>query len=138
MKRPPLQWPVRGALTDHEHPNLARWVFLAPDARDALPDWTAVAQRLRARAGLHPGAAGYRELESHLRRARAWLSVADGPPAARRRRCSCASASRFRSTMSTTSAADCVVLLGVFSPRKASWPGHFPYIVSQTKSGRPC
>lgn len=61
----------RGSLTHREHPNLVRWVFLAPDARDVLTDWTAVAQgllaRLRARAGRHPGVAGYRELESDLR-----------------------------------------------------------------------
>jgi transcriptional regulator with XRE-family HTH domain len=61
----------RGALTHGEHPNLVRWVFLAPDARDVLPDWTDVAQgllaRLRARAGRHPGAAAYAELEDDLR-----------------------------------------------------------------------
>lgn len=61
----------RGALTHGEHPNLVRWVFLAPDARDVLPDWTDVAQgllaRLRARAGRHPGVAGFAELEDDLR-----------------------------------------------------------------------
>lgn len=61
----------RGALTHSEQPNLVRWVFLAPDAHDVLPDWTDVAQgllaRLRARAGRHPGVAAYTELESELR-----------------------------------------------------------------------
>ena len=63
----------RGALTDHEGPNLVRWVFLSPDARDVLPDWGDVAQgllaRLRARAGRQPGVASFVELEDELRRA---------------------------------------------------------------------
>lgn len=61
----------RGSLTHSQHPNLVRWVFLAPDARDVLPDWTDVAlgllARLRARAGRHPGVAAYTALESDLR-----------------------------------------------------------------------
>lgn len=52
-------------------PRPVKWVFLAPDAREVLPDWTDVAQgllaRLRARAGRHPGAAAYTELENDLR-----------------------------------------------------------------------
>ncbi|MFJ7288446.1 helix-turn-helix transcriptional regulator [Curtobacterium sp. NPDC098951] len=63
----------RSALTHDGHPNLVRWVFLAPDAREVLPDWTEVAQgllaRLRSRAGRNPGSPAYRDLEADLRRA---------------------------------------------------------------------
>ncbi|NII41526.1 transcriptional regulator with XRE-family HTH domain [Curtobacterium flaccumfaciens] len=63
----------RGALKDDEHPNLVRWVFLSPDARDVLPDWTDVAQsllaRLRTRAGRQLGRTSFAELEAELRSA---------------------------------------------------------------------
>ncbi|KTR04639.1 hypothetical protein NS184_11295 [Curtobacterium luteum] len=62
----------RGALTHDEHPNLVRWMFLAADAREVLPDWTDVAQgllgRFRARAGRRPGDAAFTQLEDELRR----------------------------------------------------------------------
>jgi transcriptional regulator with XRE-family HTH domain len=58
----------RGALTDHEHPNLVRWVFLSPDAREVLPDWIDVAQsllaRVRTRAARQPARASFAELEA--------------------------------------------------------------------------
>ncbi|MFD1722340.1 helix-turn-helix transcriptional regulator [Amnibacterium endophyticum] len=60
----------RGA-TDLARPNLARWIFTSPTARDVLPDWTDVAQgvlaRLRANAGRHPGSPRFRLLEHELR-----------------------------------------------------------------------
>jgi transcriptional regulator with XRE-family HTH domain len=63
----------RGALTDHEHPNLVRWVFLSPDAREVLPDWIDVAQsllaRVRTRAGRQLARASFAELEAELRSA---------------------------------------------------------------------
>jgi len=63
----------RGALTDREHPNLVRWVFLSPDARDVLPDWTDVAQsllaRVRTRAGRQLARASFAALEAELRSA---------------------------------------------------------------------
>ena len=58
---------------DGPHPNLARWVFLDPMAREILPDWTVVAQgllaRLRANAGKHPGSPRFERLEHELRTA---------------------------------------------------------------------
>jgi transcriptional regulator with XRE-family HTH domain len=69
----------RGAAEDRS-PNLARWIFTAPNARDVLPDWSDVAQgvlaRLRANAGKHPGSPRFhlleRELRSHSPEADAW------------------------------------------------------------------
>ncbi|UFU15580.1 helix-turn-helix transcriptional regulator [Curtobacterium sp. C1] len=62
----------RAALTNDERPNLVRWVFLAADAREVLPDWTEVSQgllaRFRARAGRRSGVAAFAELEDELRR----------------------------------------------------------------------
>ncbi|WP_024803708.1 helix-turn-helix transcriptional regulator [Nocardia sp. BMG51109] len=52
-------------------PNLARWVFLDPEARRVLVDWEAVAQsvlaRLRANAGRHPGDDRFARLAGQLR-----------------------------------------------------------------------
>ncbi|WP_067896922.1 helix-turn-helix transcriptional regulator [Nocardia vaccinii] len=52
-------------------PNLARWVFLDPDARRILLDWTEVAQsvlaRLRTNAGRHPDDARFARLAAELR-----------------------------------------------------------------------
>ncbi|GHF38801.1 transcriptional regulator [Amycolatopsis bartoniae] len=61
-------------------PNLARWVFTSPFARDVLTDWELVARgllaRLRAAAGRHPGdplfAALVRELRAASPEADAW------------------------------------------------------------------
>jgi transcriptional regulator with XRE-family HTH domain len=57
--------------TQSARPNLARWIFTDPAARDALPDWQVVAQgllaRLRANAGKHPDSARFRQLEGELR-----------------------------------------------------------------------
>lgn len=57
--------------TDGPRPNLARWIFLDQIARDVLPEWPTVAQRLLARlrtnAGKHPGSPGFRRLEQELR-----------------------------------------------------------------------
>lgn len=54
-----------------DRPNLARWVFLHPEARDVLIDWTSVAQsvlaRLRANAGRHPGDERFTRLAARLR-----------------------------------------------------------------------
>lgn len=59
--------------TDSVHPNLARWIFTDPAARDALPDWPIVAQgllaRLRTNAGKHPGSPQFQRLEHELRTA---------------------------------------------------------------------
>ncbi|KQO62309.1 helix-turn-helix transcriptional regulator [Curtobacterium sp. Leaf261] len=56
-------------------PNLARWVFTEPIAREVLVDWSDVAQgllaRLRANAGRHPGSARFAALERELRGASA-------------------------------------------------------------------
>jgi transcriptional regulator with XRE-family HTH domain len=56
---------------DGERPNLARWVFTDPAAREVLLDWSVVAQgvlaRLRANAGTHPTSQRFRELEFELR-----------------------------------------------------------------------
>lgn len=56
---------------EETRPNLARWMFLRPEARTILPDWTVIAQSLlaslRANAGTHPGSARFRSLESELR-----------------------------------------------------------------------
>ncbi|MFF0628115.1 helix-turn-helix transcriptional regulator [Streptomyces sp. NPDC004296] len=56
---------------DTERPNLARWVFLDPDARHVLVDWEAVAQsvlaRLRTNAGRHPGDERFARLAEELR-----------------------------------------------------------------------
>jgi transcriptional regulator with XRE-family HTH domain len=58
---------------DVPHPNLARWVFLDPRAREVLPEWPTVAQgllaRLRTTAGKHPGSLRFRRLEEELRSA---------------------------------------------------------------------
>ncbi len=60
-------------VTDSVHPNLARWMFTDPAARDALPDWPIVAQgllaRLRTNAGKHPGSPRFQRLEHELRTA---------------------------------------------------------------------
>jgi transcriptional regulator with XRE-family HTH domain len=54
-----------------QRPNLARWVFTDPVARDVLVDWADVAQgllaRLRANAGRHPGSSRFAQLERELR-----------------------------------------------------------------------
>ncbi|MGF6883645.1 transcriptional regulator with XRE-family HTH domain [Nocardia sp. GAS34] len=51
-------------------PNLARWVFLDPAARDILVDWTATAQsvlaRLRTNAGRHPNDPRFARLTADL------------------------------------------------------------------------
>ncbi|MET4781811.1 helix-turn-helix transcriptional regulator [Glaciihabitans sp. UYNi722] len=56
---------------DAAKPNLARWIFTNPAARDALPDWPVVAQgllaRLRTNAGKHPGSPRFQRLERELR-----------------------------------------------------------------------
>jgi transcriptional regulator with XRE-family HTH domain len=56
---------------DTARPNLARWVFLHPEAREVLVDWTTVAQsvlaRLRANAGRHPGDRRFTRLVAQLR-----------------------------------------------------------------------
>ncbi|SEQ55876.1 helix-turn-helix transcriptional regulator [Microlunatus flavus] len=66
-----VRW-FRGAW-DGPAPNLARWVFTDPSAREVLPEWPLVAQgvlaRLRANAGRHPGSARFAELERELRAA---------------------------------------------------------------------
>ncbi|WP_216899329.1 helix-turn-helix transcriptional regulator [Nocardia alni] len=61
-------------LTDQSsssRPNLARWVFLDPAARQILVDWTEVAQsvlaRLRTGAGRHPGDERFTRLAADLR-----------------------------------------------------------------------
>jgi transcriptional regulator with XRE-family HTH domain len=57
--------------TQAPHPNLARWIFLDPRAREVLPEWPTVAQgllaRLRTNAGKHPGSPRFRRLEEELR-----------------------------------------------------------------------
>ena len=57
--------------TDGPRPNLARWMFLDPVARQVLPDWSTVAQgllaRLRTNAGRHPGSPRFARLEHELR-----------------------------------------------------------------------
>lgn len=59
--------------TERPQPNLARWIFTDPSAREVLPDWTLVAQgllaRLRANAGKHPGSPRFQLLEAELRTA---------------------------------------------------------------------
>ena len=59
--------------TEGTSPNLARWMFTDPIARDVLLDWSAVAQsmlaRLRANAGKHPGSPRFQRLEHELRTA---------------------------------------------------------------------
>lgn len=54
-------------------PNLARWIFTDPAARQGLPDWPIVAQgvlaRLRTNAGKHPGSPRFERLERELRAA---------------------------------------------------------------------
>ncbi|MGG2461386.1 helix-turn-helix transcriptional regulator [Streptomyces sp. RGM 3693] len=56
---------------DTDRPNLARWVFLDPDARHVLVDWETVAQsvlaRLRTNAGRHPGDERFTRLAAELR-----------------------------------------------------------------------
>ena len=69
-----------GGAADTHSPNLARWIFTDPNARDVLPDWSDVAQgvlaRLRANAGKHPGSPRFHllelELRSHSPEADAW------------------------------------------------------------------
>ena len=81
--------------TDGPNPNLARWMFLDPVARDVLPDWPVVAQgllaRLRTNAGRHPGSPRFRHLEHELRsispEANAWwprYDIATSQPGAKR------------------------------------------------------
>ena len=59
--------------TDRADPNLARWLFTDPVARDVLPDWPVVARgllaRLRSNAGKHPGSPRFQRLEHELRTA---------------------------------------------------------------------
>ena len=61
--------------TSTEHPNLARWMFTDPTAREILPDWPIVAQgllaRLRSNAGKHPDSPRFGRLEHELRTASA-------------------------------------------------------------------
>lgn len=74
----------RGA-ADDPRPNLARWVFTHPAAREVLLDWSEVAQgllaRLRGNAGRHPASPRFRRLEEELRgaspEADAWWSRYD-------------------------------------------------------------
>lgn len=60
-----------GAARTGRTPNLARWVFLDPGAREVLVEWTDVAQsvlaRVRAAAGRHRGEAAFTALERELR-----------------------------------------------------------------------
>ncbi len=60
---------------DGPNPNLARWMFTTPVARNVLPDWPVVAQgvlaRLRTNAGKHPGSARFQRLVRELRTASA-------------------------------------------------------------------
>lgn len=55
---------------DGERPNLARWLFCDPDAREVLPEWESVARdvlaRLRAAAGRYPDDPRYTELVEEL------------------------------------------------------------------------
>lgn len=71
-----LAWNAAAAATfrgaaDGPRPNLVRWVFLHPAAREVLPDWDEVAQsllaRFRANAGKHPGSARFRDVEREVR-----------------------------------------------------------------------
>jgi len=59
--------------TDGPNPNLTRWIFTNPLARDVLPDWSSLAQgvlaRLRSNAGKHPGSPRFQRLEDELRAA---------------------------------------------------------------------
>lgn len=59
--------------TDGPNPNLVRWMFLDPVARDVLPEWHIVAQgllaRLRTNAGRHPGSPRFQRLEQEIREA---------------------------------------------------------------------
>lgn len=59
--------------TTGAHPNLARWIFIDPNARAVLPDWPIVAQgvlaRLRTNAGKHPSSPRFQHLEHELRAA---------------------------------------------------------------------
>ena len=58
---------------DGERPNVARWLFCDPDAREVLPEWEFVAQdvlaRLRAATGRHPDDPRYTELVEELQAA---------------------------------------------------------------------
>jgi transcriptional regulator with XRE-family HTH domain len=58
---------------DGDRPNVARWLFCDPDAREVLPEWESVAQdvlaRLRAAAGRHPDDPRYIELVQELQAA---------------------------------------------------------------------
>lgn len=68
-----------------ERPNVARWLFCSPDAREVFPEWGPVAQdvlaRLRAAAGRHPDDPRYTSLVQELRdaspQARAWWTRYD-------------------------------------------------------------
>jgi len=68
-----------------ERPNVARWLFCDPDAREVFPEWEAVAQdvlaRLRAAAARHPDDPRYTDLVRELRaaspQARAWWTRYD-------------------------------------------------------------
>ncbi|MEJ7649749.1 MAG: helix-turn-helix transcriptional regulator [Nakamurella sp.] len=59
--------------TDGPNPNLIRWIFTNPFARDVLPDWSSLAQgvlaRLRSNAGKHPGSPRFQRLEDEIRAA---------------------------------------------------------------------
>lgn len=61
-----------GAITT-KNPNLARWIFTDPAARETLPNWPIVARgllaRLRTNAGKHPGSPRFQRLEHELRMA---------------------------------------------------------------------
>ena len=70
----PAELLFRGLVTtDGQPPNLARWMFLEPVARDVLVDWEDVAQsvlaRLRARIGRWPDSNKLRQLVAELRTA---------------------------------------------------------------------
>ncbi len=63
-------FPSLMARWDGERPNVARWLFRDPNAREVLPEWELVAQdvlaRLRAAAGRHPNDPRYNELVQEL------------------------------------------------------------------------
>jgi transcriptional regulator with XRE-family HTH domain len=63
---------LRGAADQQPRSNLVHWVFLCPEARTVLRDWTEVAQgllaRLRARAGRQPDEPAFGQIVDELRR----------------------------------------------------------------------
>jgi len=70
---------------DGERPNVARWLFCSPAAREVFPEWESVAQdvlaRLRAATARHPDDPRYTDLVQELRtassQARAWWTRYD-------------------------------------------------------------